>query len=88
MSALLARDAMPWRERGKVDRHALAFAEAWAVETPLRIQVRRAADIEGALLLMRRHERSGYLVGLAEGDRLRDALLKADVPIVLRIEQP
>ena len=88
VTTLLEQAGKPWQQRGDTDVHALAFAEAWASGSPLRIEVRRAADIEGALSVLRRHGRNGYLVGVSEGDRLRKALLTAGVPVVLRMEQP
>jgi imidazolonepropionase-like amidohydrolase len=71
----------------KFDLHARGFAEAWAAKLPIRVEVRRAADIEGALQFAGRHGRFAYLVGLTEGERLADALCEARVPVVIRVEQ-
>lgn len=84
---------------GEFDIHAHAFAAAWSAALPLRIQVRRAVDIEGAVRLVERlarggQRRSAYLVGLTEGDRLLDVLGDDSVaaalrglPLVVRIER-
>ncbi len=69
------------------DVHARSFARAWAAGLPLRIQVRQAADVEGALQFIRRQERPAYLAGLTEGDQLAEVLGAMDVPVVLRVEQ-
>ena len=74
------------RRDGRYDLHGRAFVAAWRSETPLRVQVRRAADIEAALSLLERHGRDGYLVGMSEGDRLTAALSASGRPVVLRIE--
>lgn len=71
----------------KFDLHTLALAEAWAADLPLRIDVRRAADVEAALAFVARHQRLAYLVGLTEGEELPAELLKADLPLVVRIEE-
>ncbi|HPM25086.1 MAG TPA: amidohydrolase family protein, partial [Phycisphaerae bacterium] len=84
---------------GEFDIHAHEFAAAWAAALPLRIQVRRAVDIEGALRLVERlarggQRRSAYLVGLTEGDRLLDVLgddsvaaVLRSLPLVVRVER-
>jgi imidazolonepropionase-like amidohydrolase len=84
---LMDRLKRPLLKGGEYDYHALAFARLWTAGTPLRIQGREAADIEGALSLLRRTDRKGYLVGVGEGDKLRRALLEAGAPVVLRMEQ-
>ncbi len=84
---LLDRMQRPLLERGLYDPHALAFARLWSEGALLRIQVREAADIEGALSLLRRTDREGYLVGAGEAEKLNRALIEAGVPVVLRMEQ-
>jgi len=69
------------------DVHARRLMEHWAAGLPLRIQVRRAADIEGALGFVRRHGRPAYLVGLTEADRLSAALVEAGLPAVVRVDE-
>jgi len=76
-------EAHRWAE---FDYHALSFAKAWAANLPLRIQVRRAEDIEGALELARLRPGT-YLVGLTEADRLAGKLAAAGIPTVLRVEE-
>ena len=68
------------------DQHARSFADAWAAGLPMRVEVQRAADIEGALRFIGQHRRPAYLVGLTEGDQLVEALRDADVGVVLRVE--
>lgn len=70
----------------KFDFHRDSFVQAWQAGLPLRVQVLRAEDIEGALAFLRQHARPGYLVGLTEGDLLPETLHAANVPLVLRIE--
>jgi imidazolonepropionase-like amidohydrolase len=76
----------------KYDVHAESFAAAWQAELPLRIEVHRAADIEGALGWLKElaatpaASRSAYLVGLTEGDGLAAALATAGVPLVVRVD--
>lgn len=70
----------------KYDQHARSFAQAWAANLPMRFQVQRAADIEGALRFVGQHQRPAYLIGLTEGDRLSGALRDARSPVVLRVE--
>ena len=72
---------------GMFDVHARSFAKAWSAKLPLRIQVRRAADIEGALAFAKRHDWRCYLIGMTEGDELVEALEKSGLPVVLRLEQ-
>jgi hypothetical protein len=78
----------------KFDIHAYAFAEAWNAQLPLRIEVRRAVDIEGALGFIHRLQagatagRAAYLVGLTEIDRaLAGSALHLDLPCVCRVER-
>ncbi len=74
-------------ERGpEFDYHLKMLGGAWAEGLPLRIQARRAADIDGALATLRRFNRAGYVVGAGEAARLHRAVVDAGVPIVLRIE--
>ncbi len=80
--------------KGRFDAHARLFAEVLASKLPLRIQVREAADIEGALAFIKQHAgmvggaaRPAYLVGLTEGGRVAASLAGSDLPVVLRIEQ-
>lgn len=68
------------------DFHAAAFARTWATDIPLRIQARRAADIEDAVQFAGRHKRKAYIVGAVEGDQLSEPLAVAGLPIVLRLE--
>jgi imidazolonepropionase-like amidohydrolase len=67
--------------------HTQAFSEAWTAKLPLRFQVRRAADIAGALRFIAEQGRPAYLVGLTEADRLPEALWAARVPVVVRVEE-
>jgi len=78
----------------KFDVHARSFAESWAAGLPLRVQVRRAADIEGAVEFIKRIHRleagatrPAYLVGLMQAQQLPAVLAEAGVPMVLRFEQ-
>ncbi len=73
---------------GRLDFHQRGFQQFWEHGLPLRIQARRAADLEGAVRFAAQHKRPAYLVGAAEGDWLRDALATADLPVVLRVEDP
>lgn len=72
---------------GKFDFHRDSFVRGWQAGLPLRLQVLRAEDIEGALAFLKRHTRLGYLVGLTEGSLLPEILRAAEVPLVLRIER-
>ncbi|MEW6251006.1 MAG: amidohydrolase family protein, partial [Planctomycetota bacterium] len=74
------------------DQHTRAFTDAWRAKLPLRVQVHRATDIDGALQFLQRRATNGggrpaYFVGLSEGGELPDALFAAGVPLVLRIER-
>ncbi len=62
-----------------------ALARAWQSGVPLRVQVQREADIEGALMWLKRRQRSAYLVGGAEADRAVDAIRRANVPLVFQM---
>jgi imidazolonepropionase-like amidohydrolase len=68
------------------DFHGAAFARIWATDIPIRIQARRAADIEDALQFAGRYKRKAYIVGAVEGDQLSEPLALAGLPIVLRLE--
>lgn len=68
------------------DYHLRTLGGAWSEGLPMRIQARRAADVDGALATLKRFNRRGYVVGAGEGARLHAALLEAGVPVVLRIE--
>lgn len=74
------------QERRRFDFHGTAFAQAWVRGLPLRIQVRRAADIESALAFVQKHQRPATLVGVGEGDELAEGLRKSNLPIVVRLE--
>ncbi|TWT42268.1 imidazolonepropionase [Phycisphaerae bacterium RAS1] len=73
-------------DRPACDVHGLGFEEAWQAKLPLRVQVRLAADIDGAIQFVARHKRSAYLVGVADGGKLTDDLLRSGLPVVLRLE--
>ncbi len=77
----------PAQGEAKFDIHSDSFIEAWAAGIPLRIQVRRAMDIEGALRFIRQHDRPAYLVGLTEAHELADELMAANVPVVVRVDE-
>lgn len=72
---------------GGFDYHSLAFAQAWQDQLPLRLRARRAADIRAALDFLKQARRPGYLVGVAEGDRVVADLVSARLPLVLKIER-
>lgn len=67
--------------------HERAFGKIWGSDVPLRIQARRAADIEDALQLAQRYKKKSYIVGAVEGDQLADGIARANLPAVLRLEQ-
>lgn len=67
--------------------HERAFGKVWGSDLPLRIQSRRAADIEDAIQFAQRYKKKAYLVGAVEGDQLADAIARANLPVVLRLEQ-
>lgn len=69
------------------DYHGAQFLERWSQGLALRIQARRAVDLDAALRFVQQHDRQAYIVGATEGDLLVDALLSAGVPVVLRIEE-
>lgn len=77
----------------KLDVHSDAFIEAWAAAIPLRIEARRAEDIDGALRLIRQLRAGGtprrqvHLVGVDEADRLAGELAAADVPLVVQVHE-
>jgi len=86
--AAAAADLLEQVSRGKApfDGAALSFARVWKQGLPLRIQARRAVDIEGALEFVRKHKRPAYLVGATQADELTAALLESGLPVVVRIE--
>lgn len=65
--------------------HGIALMEAWRTDRPIRIQVQRDDDIEGAIAFLKRRGRGGYLVGGAEADRVAKDLIEADVPLVYEV---
>ena len=67
--------------------HRDTFIEAWAADLPLRVQARRATDIDDALAFIAKHKRPACLVDVTEGDRVVPALTAADVPVILRIDE-
>ena len=75
------------------DLHGVTFIEGWVAGLPMRIQVRRAQDIEGALAFVAAHsgsagvQRNAYLVGLTEAGRLTTELAASGLPVVVRMEQ-
>lgn len=78
--------------RGEPEEHApyqlAAFVRAWREELPLRIHAHRGVDIDGALGMMGRHDRKGYIVGAADADLVADSLVRAEVPVVYRVRDP
>jgi imidazolonepropionase-like amidohydrolase len=74
-------------DSGEFDYHTREFSRGWKQGLPLRIQARRAVDIEGAMRFAARHGRALVLVGATEADLLVDQIIAADVPIVLRLEE-
>ena len=62
--------------------HVAELASAWERNLPLRLQVRRSADISGALEFLKRHQRTGYLVGGAQAWVVADEIAEAGVPLV------
>lgn len=68
--------------------HEVGLLEAWNANLPIRMQARRAADLDAALRFLSSAKRAAYLVGVVEGDRLADDLLAARLPLVLRVETP
>lgn len=66
--------------------HQLMFRRSWTGNLPLRIQVRRAADLEQAVEFVRRHNRAAYLVGVEEGHLLADELADARLPLVVQVD--
>jgi imidazolonepropionase-like amidohydrolase len=90
IAAIQAKPAGPAKlgfARPSYDADFVAFAEAWNDKLPLRVQVRRAADIERALAFVQRQSRPAYLVALTEGDKLAPELVASDLPLVLRVER-
>ncbi|MDX2199661.1 MAG: amidohydrolase family protein [Phycisphaerae bacterium] len=79
------RDGAP-ASKDRYDHHAATIAAAVGADTPLRIEVRSAADIEAAVEFLAARKARAYLVGAAEGDLAVESLTKAGLPIVLRME--
>lgn len=76
----------PLAPRG-FDYHNDCFSDAWRAGLPLRVQARRAADILAGADFLKKNGRQGYLVGLAEGDRVVEELLATRLALVLRLER-
>ena len=68
------------------DAHGAAFFARWSAGATLRVQARRAADIEAALAFVKKHKRTAYLVGAAQSDQLSDEVLGSGLPVVVRFE--
>lgn len=66
--------------------HDEAFRDCWQRRSPLRIQVRRAADIGQAVAFAERHGHPAYLVGVEEGLLLADDLRIANLPLVVQVD--
>lgn len=87
-----ALDAAAWLERiqrgegGRFDYHGRSFAEAVVGKLPVRISVRQAVDIESAIKLAKTLGRAATLVGLTRGRELGEALFKAEMPLIVRVE--
>lgn len=62
--------------------HGTALRRAWTDGLPLRIRADRAADLLAGIKFLKRHQRTGYLVGAAELEDAADAIRRAGVPVV------
>ncbi len=81
-------EALTWSEPVEfADYHLAELARAWQSNRPLRVQVQRDADIAGALSFMRRHQRTGYLVGGTQAHHVADQLRNSKVPLVYKLAQ-
>ncbi len=67
-----------------LDFHGRALAHVWNDKLPLRVHAERAADLLGAVHFLRDWQRSGYVVGGAEADRVAESLRAAELPLVLQ----
>lgn len=70
---------------GGRDVNRAALADLWRMQTPLRVQVQRGADIDAGLEFLKKHRRAGYLVGGAQAHLVADRLYAAKVPVVYEI---
>lgn len=75
------------------DAHQAALADAWRQRLPLRIQARRASDIEDAVAFVKEFGAAAadgpagaYLVALSEGERVAEAVWQSGLPVVVRVE--
>ncbi|RJP41638.1 MAG: hypothetical protein C4547_01415 [Phycisphaerales bacterium] len=73
---------------GEYSIHRAALNSAWEGQTPLRIFAQRAADLEQAVLWLKKSGRSGYVVGGAEAHRVAGVLREHRVPLVYRAGDP
>ncbi len=78
--AIARTESGGWR-----DIHGLALYQAWNDKTPLRFQALRAADIAAALAFLKKHDRTGYVVGAPEAGLVRGELVASRVPVVLQL---
>ncbi|MBC8868970.1 MAG: amidohydrolase family protein [Planctomycetes bacterium] len=76
------RDALAGKRVEPYSIHPPALAQAWKDELPLRIRADRAADVLGATKFLGERNRSGYVVSVAEADRVAEAIRAAKVPLV------
>ncbi len=72
------------QEAEPLNFHRAALAQAWGNKLPLRVHADRAADLLGTVRFLHDWQRSGYVVGGAEADRVADALREAELPLVLQ----
>ncbi len=87
IAAATSREPRP--RAAKFDAHQYTFAQLWNASgraPTLRIQARRAADIESAIEFAKRVNRPAVLVGLAEADLVSEKLADAKLPLIFRVE--
>jgi imidazolonepropionase-like amidohydrolase len=76
------RDALAGKNFKQYSTHPPALAEAWQAKLPLRIRADRAADLLSGIRFLRQNDRSGYVVGGTEADRVAGELRGSGVPLV------
>ena len=68
--------------------HNTAFKDAWSDHLPLRIQVRRAADIEQAIAFVGAHGHPAYLVGVEDAALVAEDIRRSRLPVVVQGRRP